>query len=162
MPTAVAAYDSLKPLKSRRRVWKGRFCLMAMIVAIAIGCGGDGDPSGDEPPECDEPAVGWLDTLRSGFYREHRNAAIQQSGYVEADTPEGTGYYVAIEVDGVDGIAVFGTSEAPVQSDPGLIAAANEAASELSDLGADIQSDSPAGQLLLDPEGTAAAEACLA
>jgi len=36
-----------------------------------------------------------------------------------------------VVVEGVDGIAVFGTSKPPLQSDPGLIAAANGPASQL-------------------------------
>ena len=61
---------------------------------------------------------------------------------------------------GVDGVAVFGTSEPPLQFDPALIAAANAPASQLSDLGADIPEDSPAGPLLLDDNATSAAESC--
>jgi hypothetical protein len=76
------------------------------------------------------------------------------------DTSEGTAYYVAVTVDGVSGVAVFGTSDPPLQSDPGLIAAANRAATQLSDLGADIPKDSPAGALLLDDDGVSAAQSC--
>jgi hypothetical protein len=45
---------------------------------------------------------------------------------------------VAVNVDGAAGTAVFGTSDPPLQSDPGLIAGANSTATQLSDLGVDI------------------------
>jgi len=80
---------------------------------------------------------------------------------VEASTSEGEAYYVGVQVEGVSGVAVFGTSEEPLISDPGLIAGANSPARQLSDLGIDIPLDSPAGALLLDHDATLAAEACL-
>jgi hypothetical protein len=85
---------------------------------------------------------------------------MTSSGFVEADTSEGKAYYVAVAVEGVDGVAVFSTSEPQLQSDPGLIAAANSAASQLSDLGAVIPEDSSAGALLLDDDATLPAESC--
>jgi len=69
---------------------------------------------------------------------------------------------VAVTVEGVSGVAVFGTSDPPLQADPGLMAASNFSAKSLSDLGADIPRDSPAGILLLDLAGTSLAESCLA
>lgn len=141
---------------------------MVLIVAVGAGVastsgegdGAEGDVVADGVAECQQPATAWLDTLQSAFYRDYRDAAITASGYVEADTSEGTAYYVAVNVEGVAGTAVFGTSDPPLQADPGLIAAANSAASQLSDLGADIPEDSPAGVLLLDDDGTSAAESC--
>jgi hypothetical protein len=46
----------------------------------------------DEVADCQEPAAAWLDTLQSAFYRDYRDVAITASGYVEADTSEGTAY----------------------------------------------------------------------
>ena len=112
-------------------------------------------------PSCDGPDSAWLDTLQSAFYAEYRDAAINDAAYVEQSTDQGTAYYVAVSVEGVSGVAVFSTSDPPLQADPGLIAAANSAASQLSDLGADISPDSPAGTLLLDSGGISAAESCL-
>ena len=68
---------------------------------------------------------------------------------------------MAVNVDGVAATAVFGTSDPPLQSDPGLIAAANSTATQLSDLGIDIPEDASAGGLALDDAGTSAAESCL-
>ena len=113
-----------------------------------------------EASECKQPAAAWLETLQSALYPEFRANSITSSGYVEADTSGGKAYYVAVTVEGVPGVAVFGTSEPPLQADPGLIAAANPAASQLSDLGADIPEDSPAGAQLLDDDATSAAESC--
>jgi len=128
-------------------------------MGTAVG-DGNGGTTEDEASECLQPATAWLDTLQGGFYKEYRNDSITSSAYVEADTSEGTAYYVAVTVDGISGAAVFGTSDPPLKSNPGLIAAANPAAAQLSDLGADIPEDSPAGTLLLDDGGTAAAESC--
>lgn len=83
-------------------------------------------------------------TLQSAFYEQYRDAEMTPLGYVEADTSEGKAYYVAVRVEGVDGVAVFGTLKPPLQSDPGLIYAGNSAASQLSDLGPDIFEDSSA------------------
>jgi hypothetical protein len=111
--------------------------------------------------DCLQPAGAWLDTLQSASYTEYRSEAITSSAYVETETSEGTAYYVAVNVDGVAGTAVFETSDPPLQSDPGLIAAANATATQLSDLGIDIPQDSSAGALLLDDAETSAAESCL-
>jgi hypothetical protein len=99
--------------------------------------------------------------LQSAFYEEYRSAAITSSAYVETETSEGTAYYVAVNMDGAAGTAVFGTSDPPLQSDPGLIAGANSTATQLSNLGVDIPEDSSAGALLLDDAGTFAAESCV-
>lgn len=56
---------------------------------------------------------------------------------------------------------MFGTSDPPLVSSPGLMAGANSAAMQLSDLGIDIPLDSSAGALLLDQDGTLAAESCV-
>jgi len=95
------------------------------VVSIidAVSGSDDGSSSGDEgmadTSDCLQPAGAWLDTLQSGFYKEYRSAAITSSAYVETETSEGTAYYVAVNVDGVAGTAVFGTSDPPLQSDPG-------------------------------------------
>jgi hypothetical protein len=111
--------------------------------------------------ECLAPADAWLETLQSGFRRQYKDAAITSSAYVETETAEGTAYYVAVEVEGIPSVAVFGTSDPPLQSDPGLIAGANDTAHQLSISGIDIPEDSAAGTLLLDDGGTLAAQACL-
>jgi hypothetical protein len=108
-----------------------------------------------------QPSTAWLDTLQSAFYQEFRSDPITSSWYVEADTSEGTAYYVAITVEGVSGVAVFATSDPPRQADPGLIAGANATANQLSDLGIDIPEDSSAGALLLNDDATSAAESCI-
>ena len=152
------------PKAASASIWKQWWFWVAMVVVVAVaasvasndtsGGGDDTSGGGDDAADCHEAAAAWLETLQSAFYREYRNAAITPSGYVEADTSEGRAYYVAVKVEGVAGVAVFGTSDPPLQADPGLIAAANSAASQLSDLGADISEDSSAGTLLLDDNGT--------
>jgi hypothetical protein len=137
--------------------------VVVVVAAVGTALGaGDEHTSEEEIAElyCLQPATAWLDTLHTAFYRRYLDEPITSSAYVEADTSEGTAYYVAVTVDGVLGAAVFGTSDPPLKSNPGLIAAANPAAVQLSDLGADIRKDSPAGTLLLDGDGTAAAESC--
>ena len=146
-----------------KRWW---FWLAVVVVVAAIGTavgGGEGSTDTDEAAsDCLLPASAWLDTLETAFYPEFQDApgGVTSSAYVEADTSEGTAYYVAVTVDGVSGVAVFETSDPPLQADPGLIAAANQAATQLSDLGADIPEDSPAGALLLDDDGISAVQSC--
>jgi hypothetical protein len=77
------------------------------------------------------PQGRWLDTLQSAFNREYRSAAITSSAYVHADTSEGMAYYVAVTVEGISGVAVFGTSDPPLQADTNLITASNPAAGPL-------------------------------
>ena len=142
----------------------GSLIVLGLVVSALDGdsdSGGGDDGATPEASGCEQPATAWLDTLQSAFYNEYRNSAITSSAYVEAITPEGTVYYVAVNVDGVAGTAVFGTSDPPLQSDPGLIAGANPTANQLSDLGIDIPEDSPAGVQLLDDGATSAAESCL-
>lgn len=146
------------------------WALAVVVVAAAASQTQEDDDGGvsavpEEPAvsvECERPSSGWLGTLQSAFYSEYRNATIADAAYVEQETDEGVAYYVAVTVEGVAGVAVFGTSNEPLSPDPGLIAASNSAASQLSDLGADIPEDSSAGALLLDDAGTSAAESCLA
>lgn len=134
----------------------GSVVVLDIIGALATQQPGTtNDEETDGASSCRQPAAAWLATLQSGFYSQYRDASMTALGYVEADTSEGK-----VMVVGVDGVAVFGTSEPPLQSDPGLIATANDAASQLSDLGADIPEDSPAGALLLDDDATSAAELC--
>lgn len=83
------------------------------------------------PVDCLRPARRWLDTLQSSFNRKYRRAAITSSAYVHADTSEGMAYYVAVSVEGISGVAVFGTSDPPLQADASLITAANPAAGRL-------------------------------
>jgi hypothetical protein len=144
-----------------------------VIGVVGSAVGGSTSDTGDgetvdtsdgetaEASECEQPATAWLDTLQSAFYQEYRSDPITSSAYVQADTSEGTAYYVAVSVEGISGVAVFGTSDPPLQADPGLIAGANSTANQLSDLGIDIPEDSPAGALLLDDDATSASESCL-
>lgn len=141
----------------KRWLWVATILLVTILAGVACGDRADDE---QQPVDCRQTAGSWLDTLQGAFYREYRDAAVTSPGYIEAVTSEGTAYYVAVKVKGVAGTAVFGTSDPPLHSDPGLIAAANLAASQLSDLGADIPEDSPAGLLLLDEKGTSAAESC--
>jgi hypothetical protein len=141
----------------RCRLWVAT--VLPVVILAGVACSGRADDE-QQPVDCRQTAGSWLDTLQGAFYREYRGAAVTSPGYIEAATSEGTAYYVAVKVKGVAGTAVFGTSDPPLQSDPGLIAAANQVASQLSDLGADIPEDSPAGMLLLDGEATSAAESC--
>ena len=146
-------------------IWRRWWFWVAVVVAVAAVAsvtqnetsGSDGD---EASASCRTTAGSWLDTLHSAFYSEYRDSSSSSPGFVEVETSEGVAYYVAVEVDGVAGVAVFGTSEPPLQADPGIIAAANPAASQLTDLGADIPEDSSAGMLLLDDAGTSLAEAC--
>jgi hypothetical protein len=159
--------DAQPPARAPTPIWKRWWFWVAVVVAVAaigtvVGVG-EGRTGADEAAlYCPVAASAWLDTLETAFYPEFQDApgGITSSAYVEVDTSEGTAYYVAVTVDGVSGVAVFGTSEPPLQSDPGLIAAANEAATQLSDLGADIPEDSPAGALLLDDDGVSAVQSC--
>jgi hypothetical protein len=113
-----------------RRLWF--WVLVVMVVgawtgAVSIRMSSDEGPSVD----CLRPARRWLDTLQSAFKREYRRAAITSSAYVHAGTSEGTAYYVAVSVEGISGVAVFGTSDPPLQADASLITAANSAAGQL-------------------------------
>jgi hypothetical protein len=159
--------DAQSPGQAQAPLWKRWWFWLAVVVVVAaIGTAvgvGEGRTGADEAAlYCPVAANAWLDTLESAFYPEFQDApgGITSSAYVEVDTSEGAAYYVAVTVDGVSGVAVFGTSQPPLQSDPGLIAAANEAATQLSDLGADIPEDSPAGALLLDDDGVSAVQSC--
>jgi len=70
---------------------------LLLIVAVVQELGGDDDEGSmglapaDSGP-CETPADDWLETLQSTFYREHRNAAITDSAYIEHDTSEGVAY----------------------------------------------------------------------
>jgi hypothetical protein len=110
----------------------GLIVLGAIVNAFDAESGGDSSEGSAVASGCRQPADSWIDTLQSAFYPDYQSAGITSSAYVVADTSEGEAYYVAVEVDGVSGVAVFGTSDPPLQSDPGLIAAANSAASRAS------------------------------
>lgn len=154
------------PTPSARPVWRRWWFWVGVVVVLAAIGSAVGNSDGDSSDEviaelyCSQPAAAWLDTLHSAFYKKYRDEPITASANVEAETSEGRAYYVAVVIDGVSGAAVFGTSDPPLKSNPGLIAAANPAAVQLSDLGADIREGSPAGTLLLDDDGIAAAESC--
>ena len=167
-PTPQTPAPPSKPPRSRTGVIIA-LAIVGFIADVSIidtfSGSDDGSSSGDEgtadTSDCLRPAGAWLDTLQSAFYKEYRSAAITSSAYVETETSEGTAYYVAVNMDGAAGTAVFGTSDPPLQSDPGLIAGANSTATQLSNLGVDIPEDSSAGALLLDDAGTFAAESCV-
>jgi hypothetical protein len=166
-PAPPEGTTSPPPKKKWPRSTKIAIAIIGSVIVIGIiGALATQQPSttNDEETDgissCQQPAAAWLATLQSGFYSQYREIPMTALGYVEADTSEGKAYYVAVTVEGVNGVAVFGTSKPPVQYVPGLIAAANPAASQLSELGADIPEDSRAGALLLDDDGTSAAESC--
>lgn len=159
--------DAQSPAQAQAPIWKRWWFWLAVVVVIAaigtaVGSGEGGIGTDRAASDCLLPASAWLDTLETAFYPEFQDTpgGIMSSAYVEVDTSEGTAYYVAVIVDGVSGVAVFGTSDPPLQSDPGLIAAANHAATQLSDLGANIPEDSPAGALLVDDDGISAVQSC--
>ena len=115
-------------------IWK-RLWFWVLVVTVVGAWAGAASirMSSDEgaPVDCLRPARAWLDTLQSAFSRKYRSAAITSSAYVHADTSEGTAYYVAVSVEGISGVAVFGTSDPPLQADASLITAANSAAGQL-------------------------------
>lgn len=148
-----------------RNMLATRLAVALVGVLVAVSC--VSTPEAGAPAQaggmsgCEEPADAWLANLASAFFREHRFASIKRAAYVDVETTDGTdAYYVAVEVEGVTGIAVFGTSKPPLQSDPGLVAAANAAAEELANLGVDIPPNSSAGLLLKDLNGVTMAQAC--
>ena len=115
-----------------KRLWF--WVIVVMVVgawagAATIRMSSDGGASAD----CLRPARAWLDTLQSSFDRKYRSAAITSSAYVHADTSERMAYYVVVSVEGISGVAVFGTSDPPLQADATLITAANSAAGQLFD-----------------------------
>ena len=124
-----------------KRLWF--WVLVVMVVgvwagAVSIRMSSDEGASQPQAPalsiasvDCLRPARRWLDTLQSSFNRKYRSAAITSSAYVHADTSEGTAYYVAVSVEGISGVAVFGTSDPPLQAETDLITAANSAAGRL-------------------------------
>ena len=123
-----------------KRLWF--WVIVVMVVgawagAATIRMSSDGGASvssdGGASADCLRPARAWLDTLQSSFDRKYRSAAITSSAYVHADTSEGTAYYVVVSVEGISDVAVFGTSDPPLQADATLITAANSAAGRLFD-----------------------------
>jgi hypothetical protein len=143
-----------------------RHLALSVALLVAVSCTSTpevGTPApGGGISGCEAPSAAWLDTLASSFFAEYVGAPIKRAAYVDIETTDGTdAFYVAVELAGVSGIAVFGTSKPPVRSDPGLIAAANATAEELTDLGADIKPNSPVGLLLKDFNGVTMAQACL-
>ena len=162
--------DDGVPIDSRTPRWIWWLGAPVLVVLIALAFkdapaseseGGTG-PGSDEASDCMIPAQVWIETLQGAFFEEHPGATVQESAYIEKETTDETpAYYVALRVEGVSGVAVFGTSNPPTQDDAGLIAAANDSARQLSDLGRAIAPDSPAARLLMDPEGAKEAEFCL-
>ena len=151
-----------------RWIWWLSVPVLVVLVALALKSGGTSDPEGvtgpggDEASDCMPPAEAWIDTLEGAFSAEHVGATVHESAYIEKETTDETPtYYVAVRVEGVPGIAVFGTSDPPLQGDAGTTAVANDSARQLSDLGAAVAPDSPLARLLMDPAGAAEAEFCL-
>lgn len=123
-----------------KRLWF--WVIVVMVVgawagAATIRMSSDGGASmssdGGASADCLRPARAWLETLQTSFDRKYRSVAITSSAYVHADTSEGTAYYVVVSVEGFSGVAVFGTSDPPLQADATLITAANSAAGQLFD-----------------------------
>jgi hypothetical protein len=113
-----------------KRLWF--WVLVVMVVGAWAGAVNIRMSSVERAPvDCLRPARRWLDTLQSSFNRKYRRAAITSFAYVHADTSEGMAYYVAVSVEGISGVAVFGTSDPPLQADASLITAANPAAGRL-------------------------------
>ena len=153
--------------RSPRWIWWLGAPVLVVLIALALKSDGaseseEGGPGTDEASDCMQPAQAWIDTLEGAFFDHHAGATVQESAYIEKETTDETpAYYVALRVEGVSGVAVFGTSNPPTQDDAGLIAAANDSARQLSDLGRAIAPDSPTARLLMDPEGSEEAEFCL-
>lgn len=124
--------QALKPAPAP--IWKRLWFWVLVVMVVGAWAGAVSiRMSSDEGASvhCLRPARRWLDTLQSTFNREYRRAAITSSAYVHDDTSEGTAYYVAVSVEGISDVAVFGTSDPPLQADAGLITAANSAAGQL-------------------------------
>ena len=124
--------QALKPAPAP--IWKRLWFWVIVVMVVGAWAGAATQRmSGVEgaPVDCLRPARAWLDTLQSAFNRKYRSAAITSSAYVQADTSEGTAYYVAVSVEGISGVAVFGTSDPPLQADTNLITAANSVAGRL-------------------------------
>ena len=96
-------------------------CLWAatgLLFFVAAGC--------EESARCPQPSAGWIKEVRQAFTDEYRDLAIDASGYLTANTSEGTVYYVAMTFEGglrdpetglqVGGaVAVFGTDSSPAR-----------------------------------------------
>lgn len=115
-------------------IWKRLWFWVLVVMVVGAWAGAENIRMSSvegAPVDCLRPAKRWLATLQSAFNREYRSAAITSSAYLHADTSEGTAYYVAVTVEGISGVAVFGTSDPPLQADTNLITAANPAAGRL-------------------------------
>lgn len=120
-------------------IWKRLWFWVIVVMVVGAWAGAvrvrmssdEGVSGGGASADCLRPARAWLDTLQSAFNHEYRRAAITSSAYVHADTSEGTAYYVAVSIEGISGVAVFRTSDPPLQADTNLITAANPAAGQL-------------------------------
>ena len=154
--------------RTPRWVWWLTVPVVVVLIALALETGGNSDPlegagpDNDEASDCMPPAQAWIDSLKGAFFEHHLGATVHGSAYIEKETTDETPtYYVAVMVEGVSGVAVFGTADPPTQGDVGPTAVANDAARQLSDLGATAAPDSPTARLLMDPEGASEAESCL-
>ena len=120
-------------------IWKRLWFWVIVVMVVGAWAGAvrvrmssdEGVSGGGASADCVRPARAWLDTLQSAFNHEYRRAAITSSAHVHADTSEGTAYYVAVSIEGISGVAVFRTSDPPLQADTNLITAANPAAGQL-------------------------------
>ena len=116
-------------------IWK-RLWFWVLVVTVVVAWAGAvnirmSSDEGSASVDCLRPARRWLDTLQDSFNRKYRRAAITSSAYLQADTSEGMAYYVAVSVEGISGVAVFGTSDPPLRADASLITAANPVAGRL-------------------------------
>ena len=79
---------------------------------------------------------------------------------MKADTSKGTAYHVAVKVEGAAGVAGVGTSDPPLQVDPGIIAPrTRRRATPQTSERTSARTRRPRA-LLLDGDGTSAAESC--
>lgn len=136
-----------------------------VILAVTADAASESPPdeaADDGGAECNVPNQEWLELLSGSFFPEYRDATIEDAAYVEVETSEGPATYVALKVDAVDRVAVFGSSGDPSTDDPGLTAAANGPAFQLSNLDRRVaRPDSPEDALLRDPVGRSLAQRCL-
>lgn len=110
---------------------------------------------------CPPASPDWIGLIQNGFYEQYRDAEITDSGYVQVETDDGTAYYVALRVEGVEGTPVFSGTEPPTgQRGPGILDAADDDAEQLADIGTAFAPGSRFATRFQDPDGIARAEAC--
>jgi hypothetical protein len=134
--------------------------LFGAVVLRAI-LGPDPQRTIGNDAQCMSPADDWVRAIESTFRGQGQQASIVEAGFVEVATSDGAAYYVALEFEGIDRPAVFSTTNVPTSAPSGLLAAANNEAQRLSDLGAGAALGSPFDRRLRDANGIRQAIACL-